>query len=359
MKTGLRLFFVGLTAIFFAGVYHTKSQAQAGSKVFSHATKEHRTGKYSDCKVCHLVPTTNWIKPRRDKNDPFPDVVNFPVGYGKNGKPNHSSCTECHQRDMHSNPAFCGGCHTMGSKGILSVTGIMAFPNRSRPTQFVTKFPHAAHQEILASTENRRNVAAAHFVTASYLDTKKAEFYNCSICHQTSQSLPKYAARKTDEKPIGPAGKDTFLPTVDYFKDSPYNHASCFNCHYQRTAPVSTDCAGCHKLVEKPYFSSSVAERYSLKFSHEQLGKTGDDAGKKVHAKDCMTCHFRVAGSSDLQSLKMTAGTEVPFVTCSRCHETRGDIPEEKRKRAESKNYQCSYCHTSEVGRYEIPASHQ
>ena len=157
MKPGLRLLFVCLAAALFAGVYLTRSHAQSKSKIVSHFTKEHRTGKYNDCQACHVVPTPNWTRPRRDKDQPFPDVADFPVGYDKKGRPDHSACNECHS--MHSSPTFCAGCHIVGSTRLASVKGMKPFPNRSNPTQFTTVFPHDTHQDIIASVTKRNDVA--------------------------------------------------------------------------------------------------------------------------------------------------------------------------------------------------------
>jgi hypothetical protein len=158
----------------------------------------------------------------------------------------------------------------------------------------------------------------------------------------------------TDEKPLK-ANADTFVPKAQFFKEVPSSHADCFICHYQRTPPISTDCAGCHKLEAKPPAALNTIERYSLKFDHEQLG-VKVQAGERVHAKDCMTCHLRTASRGDLQVLKTKAGPEVPFSTCVSCH--ADDFKADLQKREENKAYQCTYCHTTAIGRYKIPDSH-
>jgi len=232
------------------------------------------------------------------------------------------------------------------------------FPVASRPTQFTTIFPHDAHQDIVASKDTANDVATGHFVMASLsvmLDDKKPEFYNCAICHETAKVAPQFAARKpvSTQKPP-PAAADNFRPTADFFKDVPGNHASCFNCHYQRIQPISNNCAGCHKLAGKPYFESPVVERYSLKFSHEQVEK--DKPEKKAHDQECVTCHVRTAGSFDLQTLKNKVEPEVPYFTCAECHKT--NLNKEVEERKNNKAYQCNYCHTSALGRYDKPDSH-
>ncbi len=359
MKYRSRFILIGLAGVIFTGSFLTKSSAQRGNQVFSHTTPAHREGKYNDCKVCHTLPTRNWMSRRADKEDPFPDVRSYPFNEpGTRGQAKHTTCVGCHANDFYS-ASFCAGCHSKAGPRVSNSNNVLAFPNRSHGTQFNTVFPHDAHQDIIASNYRKDNIAVGHFVFASFSATqhnKKTEFYNCAVCHKTAKVTPKWDARNptTDQKPPA-AEKDNFKPTADYFKDVPINHASCFTCHYQRIRPISTDCNGCHVFAEKHYIPSHVVERYSLKFSHEQLGKNSQ-VGERVHAKDCMTCHLRTAGSSDLQALKNKKEPEVPFSTCASCHES--DIKDQFDKREKNKLFQCNYCHTSAIGRHEIPSSH-
>ena len=358
MKLFLRLIFVVLAAALFGVSFLTHSTAQNAGKTFSHTTKSHQ---YADCKVCHTLPSRNWMSPRPDKADPFPDVTDYPFNVpDTQGAAKHTACFGCHTKDIYVNGGvFCAGCHLAAGPRARPGNGLRPFPNKAHGTQFTTIFPHDAHQDIIASNYRKNNVAVGHFVFASFTsaaDDKKTEFYNCAVCHQTAKALPQFAARKplTDQKPPV-AAPDSFKPTADYFKNVPINHASCFSCHYQRIQPVSTNCAGCHKLADKPYFPLAVVERFSLKFSHEQLGKKSQ-VGERVHAKDCMTCHLWTAGSSDLQSLKRKAEPEVPFSTCVSCHSD--DIKDQFEKREKDKKFQCNYCHTPAIGRFDKPDSH-
>jgi len=357
MKLWCRLIVIFLSTFLFGGVFLTHSEAQIAKKAFSHFTKSHQ---YADCKVCHTLPSRNWISPRADKADPFPDVTDYPFNLpNSQGTAKHTACFGCHTKDIYvAGGVFCAGCHLAAGPKARPGGGLRDFPNKAHGTQFVTIFPHDVHQDVMAWNDRRYDVAPGHFVLASFTAAadKKAEFYNCAVCHQTAKALPKFTVRKPDtvEKPLA-AAPDNFKPTADYFKDAPFNHASCFSCHYQRIQPVSTNCGGCHKLAEKPYFPSDVVERTSLKFSHEQLGKKAQ-IGERVHAKDCMTCHIRIAGSSDLQALKNRKEPEVPFSTCVSCHSD--DIKEQFEKREKDKAFQCNYCHTSAIGRYQKPESH-
>ncbi len=331
----------------FAASFLTSSQAQ--KRAFSHNTSAHKTGKFKDCSSCHNMPTSNWSSARSDKQSPYPDVVNFP---------SHASCFSCHTKDIYSNGgAFCGTCHIVPT---MKARALLAFPVKSHGRQFNINFPHDVHQNLIASSEKKPDVAVAHFVFASFTPAvpgDKTQFYNCAICHKSASQLPKFNVRTiTGEKPLAEAAADTFTPTskatAEFFKESPESHASCFTCHYQNVQPTSRNCAGCHTLTEpfKPYFESKATARYSLKFDHNSTN----------HAKsDCTTCHVRIVQNSDVSKMK---DADVPFQSCAKCHDK--DIVEEFNKRDESvKNkqpaFQCAYCHTTAIGRYDIPVSHR
>jgi len=355
MKYCVAIIFLFIAAMVVADGFLTKVQAQ---KTFSHITPQHREGKYNDCKVCHTVPTRNWTSPRTDKEFPFPDVRNYPFNEpGTKGNAKHTACVGCHASDFYK-PNFCLGCHTVAGPR-ANARNVRPFPNESNGTQFTTIFPHDVHQDIFASNERRKYIAVGHIALASYSslpDKGSAEFYNCAVCHVTLNKVPRWAVRTPETTEKAPAAeKDNFKPSADYFKDVPKSHASCFSCHYQRIEPISTDCAGCHKLAPKGYSPSDLIERSSIKFSHEQLGKNVQ-VGEKVHAKDCMTCHLQTASSSDLQTFRIGKEPDVPFSTCVLCH--GGNIKEEFEKRAKNKTFQCNYCHTPALGRYAKPENH-
>jgi len=332
MKHWIRSILAITCVVFFGSTLLTRSDAQIAKRTFSHLTKSHQC---ADCKVCHTLPSRNWMSPRVDKAEPFPDVTDYPFNVpNTQGAAKHTACFGCHTKDIYvAGGIFCAGCHVAAGPRARPGAGLRPFPNKAHGTQFNTIFPHDLHQDVIASTERKNELTV---VPAGYspAQNKKPEFYNCSVCHH--------------QKPPA-AAPDSFRPTADYFKDVPANHASCFTCHYQRIQPVSTNCGGCHKLADKPYFPSNVVERSSLKFSHEQLGKT-------AQVGDCMTCHIRTAGSSDLQALKKSREPEVPFSTCVSCH--TDDIKDQLEKREKDKKFQCTYCHVPAIGRYEKPESH-
>jgi hypothetical protein len=112
---------------------------------------------------------------------------------------------------------------------------------------------------------------------------------------------------------------------------------------------VASSCAGCHQL-SGPYSASNVVKRYSLKFDHSAKNEKGD----LVHTRDCMTCHVRISGNSDLKTMK---DADVPILACTACH--ANDLTKELSSRNDVKTFQCSYCHTAAVGVFPIPASHE
>lgn len=336
VKNSIRIAAICAVAALFAAGFWWGAAAQRRGELFQHATAAH---KKLSCNSCHKVPTGNSVA-----SHGYPDVADYP---------GHAACFSCHRADFFAGnkPAICAGCHVNpGPRGVAR----LPFPVRSRPTQFLTTFPHNVHQDIIASLIRRDGLAVAHYVRASYspVDDPVPEFNNCAICHQTTGGLPKFSDRGLLKKiePLGPAAPTDFRPTAAFFKNNPDTHASCFTCHYQAQAPIRTDCAGCHRLAAA-HSDSPVITRYSLKFNHQD----------KDHAnKDCTVCHVRITQTADLARMK---GADVPILSCSTssCHGK--NVAEETGKRdatiaAKEPAFQCTYCHTPEIGRYPVPASH-
>jgi hypothetical protein len=321
-------------------IFAADSRAQNRDR-FSHSTAAH---KRKSCASCHTMPTANWERARG-----FPDVADFP---------GHAACASCHMRDFFrggNKPAFCLGCHTDVGPGRGPR---FAFPVSSRSHEFLTKFPHNVHQDVVASNRQRDRVAVAHYVNASFAESgdKPPQFNNCAICHETRDGLPKFETLPPKDKslsPLGAALTESFTPTPAFFKDMPSGHATCFACHYTGVKPVASNCAGCHALT-KPYTDTNILGRYSLKFDHMDKNERGDF----VHTRDCMTCHVRISQNDDVAKMK---DPDVPVLACISCH---GDkLTEEIGKRESSLRsntaaFQCSYCHTTAIGRYPIPSSH-
>lgn len=383
MRSALRILVIVIVAVTSAAWVLLSATAQKRRDNFLHSTAAH---KKIGCASCHSIPTPNWRRSRA-----FPDVADYP---------GHSSCVQCHRDDFFrgNNPAICTICHTNPSprNGVR-----FPFPVGSRSHEFTTIFPHDVHQDIIArnerpegavpahlvlahhslpggnsedilSPERQQDAAAtagrmpalhwagavpAHFINASFRpvalsadDPPPPQFNSCAICHQTPTELPKFGNRQPMRgTALADANAENFVPKAVFFKSSPEGHASCFTCHYREQKPIRTDCAGCHRLAA-PYFESGVIKRYSLKFDHQY----------PEHLNDCSTCHIRITQNADLASMK---DADVPFMSCatSVCHGKH--LTAEIDKRAESilkkqPVFQCSYCHTPEIGRFEKPASH-
>ncbi|CAN5632894.1 hypothetical protein BH10ACI3_BH10ACI3_13890 [soil metagenome] len=372
MKSVTRIIVIVTAAFFFGASFLNVSEAQKRSRTFSHNTKAHREGKYKDCSSCHTLPTKNWVLTRRDGKQPYPDVRNFP--YNK-----HTTCNNCHAKDVYSDGGvFCGSCHVVPSMRATGGKGVLIFPNKSHSTQFTTIFPHDVHQDIIAANRPKRDYSVVHFVPAMFNvpdDKPKPTYYNCAICHKETQQMPKYEMRKPFgvtivAPPIAGTDADANKFTTEnpmkpsFFKTSPDGHETCFTCHYQfQNLPIGKkDCSGCHALT-KPYFEKDVIRRYSLRFNHDRDGHTGD----------CTSCHIRITQSDDLKK-KNAEGTpivaDVPIVTCKKCHQTGESVAfkqiisseiQSREVSAKEKKaaFQCVYCHTSPIAKYDIPASHR
>lgn len=371
MKAYLRIIVIVVAAAFCATYVFMTIQAQGRRIPFSHNTKAHKTGKFGECSSCHVLPEANWKLPRRDNQEPFPDVTNFPYK-------RHATCNNCHIREVFSDGGvFCGACHTTASMKASGGRGVRPFPNRAHPTQFKTIFPHDVHQDIIAAVPKKTEYAVAHFISATYIrdDPPKAKpvFYNCAVCHKTIEPkpLPGFEARKPFMlEAVAPLVADTFIDptndkekpiTGDFFMTSPQGHESCFTCHYQfQNLPKGEQsCRGCHELTNpfKPYFDKNIINRYSLKFNHSTKG----------HIKECTSCHVQITASNSLRRKDEDGKLiveDVPVVTCKSCHDGGSSkferiISTELKKRKDNAAFQCIYCHTSAVGRFDVPASHK
>ncbi len=288
---------------------------------FSHATRKHQGA----CNTCHKVPTINWKKSRD-----YPDVADYP---------GHDACVSCHRAQFFkgAKPIICSDCHAK-----ISPRDDARFPfrNPAGRRQFVIEFPHDKHQDVIAKLmRGFDSEPSTRFVLASFAgpaaDERTKHFNNCEICHQ-----PRVSAGAA----LLP---DAFIPAADTFKAAPLSHASCFNCHWQAQEPISSNCAGCHKLAEKPYVWIDAPLRISLKFRH----------GREQHTAECTTCHINITKSATLRGLK----PDVPITACTECHNKDGlrlDLSKELMAIDKNPDFVCSYCHTSDVGRRDAPAGH-
>ncbi|MEP6819491.1 MAG: cytochrome c3 family protein [bacterium] len=291
---------------------------------FSHATKKHQGA----CDTCHKIPTGNWKKVRD-----FPDVADFP---------GHAACVSCHRPQFFkgAKPVICSICH---SKVSPKDDVRFAFRNAAAPRQFLIEFPHDKHQDVIARMLRRlSSEEQAPFVRASFTypgaDDKTKHYNNCEICHSPRTTVPS----------APPSGwPDAFVPDAATFKDAPRSHAACFNCHWKSQQPANDNCGGCHKLSDKPFAMVDAPNRFSMKFRH----------AREQHVAECTTCHINITKSSTLRGLK----PDVPITACTECHNKDGlrqDVSKELEAIDKNRDFVCAYCHTSDVGRRDPPASH-
>jgi hypothetical protein len=293
---------------------------------FLHSTKKHQ----ASCDTCHKIPTSNW-----KKTSAYPDITDYP---------GHDACVSCHRAQFFkgARPPVCSVCHTK-----TSPRDEVRFDFRSpaSETQFRIEFPHDRHQDVIARLNDRppsqqlKTFAHASFRTFA-TDDNTQTYYNCSICHGP-RSVPT---------PPAAGWPDGFQPKAETFKAVPIGHDSCFGCHWKSQRPVAEDCGGCHK-PPSPSASSTGPTRISLKFMHEGGGD------KKNHVLECTACHINITKASMLQGLK----PDVPITACTECHNKVGrreDVSKELLAVDKNKSFVCVYCHTSNVGSLDPPASH-
>ena len=293
---------------------------------FSHATEKHR----SACVTCHKVPTKNWQRARE-----FPDVADYP---------DHEACVSCHRRQFFrgASPPICTVCHLRSSP---RDDKRYAFRNPATRGQFAIEFPHDKHQDVIAKLWRRTSPVTPSSVfqrtsfsaVAPAADDPGKLYNNCTICH----------AQLKKDPPAPRAGwVDAFAPDAASFKAVPSSHASCFNCHWKSQAPVRSDCGGCHK-AETPQSVENGVKRISMKFRH----------AREQHIGECTTCHINITKAASLRGLT----PDVPITSCTECHNKDGlrqDVAKELEAVDRNRDFVCVYCHTSDVGQLDPPASH-
>lgn len=307
---------------------------------FSHSTPRHQGA----CNTCHEIPTANSKKVRG-----FPDVADYP---------GHNACVSCHRPQFFkgARPPICSVCH---SKVSPRDDVRFAFRNPESQHQFLTEFPHDKHQDVIAKAlgvpvtrnvslrafahsranmANRSQTNSLPYNVSSMSSADQKRYNNCEICHRT----------RTIELVKPSAGwVDSFVPDAGTFKTAPANHADCFSCHWKSQQPISENCGGCHKLASKPFSPEDMPKRLSLKFRH----------AREQHVAECTTCHINITQSATLRGLT----PDVPITSCTECHNKDGlrlDVSKELEALDENREFTCSYCHTSDVGRRDAPASH-
>jgi predicted CXXCH cytochrome family protein len=217
----------------------------------------------------------------------------------------------------------------------------MRFPFRKPESQrqFTIEFPHDKHQDVIAQLKPRIP-RAVRFMQVSFLapaDDKTKTYNNCAICHASSGA----------PKPPAAGWLDNFVADAATFKSSPTNHAQCFNCHWKAQEPINNNCAGCHKLAEKPFIADLSPLRISLKFRHQ----------REQHIAECTTCHINITKAASLRGLK----PDVPITSCTECHNKEGlrlDVSKELEALDKNRDFVCVYCHTSDKGKLDPPPDH-
>jgi hypothetical protein len=293
---------------------------------FSHGTKKHQAA----CNTCHKVPTDNWKKVRD-----FPDVADFP---------GHDACVGCHRAQFFkgTKPVICSDCH---SKVSPRDDARFLFRNPAAPRQFLIEFPHDKHQDVIARmfrplpAGERPLFLRSSFTHSSFTaDDQTKHYNNCEICHGPRISAPV----------APPTGwTDSFVPDAATFRAVPARHAACFNCHWKSQQPINENCNGCHKRADNPYFALDAPKRISVKFRH----------ARERHVQECTTCHINITKATTLRGLE----PDVPITSCTECHNREGlrmDVSKELEAIDKNREFVCSYCHTSDVGRNDPPASH-
>ena len=311
MKIALKILLLILVPLSYAwgAVDYTK---------FSHATPKHKAA----CNTCHKAPTKNWTK-----TTTYPDVADYP---------DHDACVSCHRAQFFrgARPPICSVCHLKTSPRDQAR---YAFRNPATKLQFTIEFPHDRHQDVIALRRQNPRTSQALLAHAA-----PQNFNNCTICH----AQPSVTA-----KPPPGGWLDSYAPPLATFRASPADHSSCFSCHWKAQEPVATNCNGCHKPATAPYVAATAPTRISLKFMHEGGGE------KKQHVAECTTCHINITKSVTSRGLK----PDVPITACTECHNKDGlrqDLNTELAALDKNRAFTCVYCHTSNVGKLDAPASH-
>lgn len=334
---------------------------------FTHSTPEHRKGS---CDSCHQSPSDNWAQVR-GSDTAFPDITDYPE---------HDSCLSCHRQQFFrgARPAICSVCHT-----VVSPRSGARFPfanpvapfarsgkGKTWASEFAVNFPHDLHQDVMARVP-ARDEGDVRFVRAAFMQeqAKPAKPNSCSVCHVTYTTQPAPTPAPADAK----AGVGQPALPAGLLKTTPTGHDSCFNCHWQDGGekPVSTDCAGCHKLLPKgrarpelkgkdadpqfaaragftdPHIVRKLLRRDSVIFAHEE---------ERHREIDCATCHTRIPALSTLDETTL----KVPILSCgagSSCHigaKPKRILNEEVDKKLADPSFQCAKCHFN-LGRGEKP----
>lgn len=344
---------------------------------FSHTTPQHLR---QSCDSCHTISRPNFSRVRDGDSNLF-EVNDYP---------DHSSCINCHRQQFFrgARPEICSICHTNVSPRDGSR---FAFPKRDSirggagdAAEFVINFPHDRHLDAMALHPGMRNtVRDFGFVRAGFArqdETVAAD--SCSVCHKTYQpkgdSESDYVKQPEKELEKNELRTEEFWFKRGMLKTTETGHASCFSCHWQEggVEPLSSDCAGCHKIASGAQAVKSRLLKIDAAPDHPSV--KGELKGEMLESwklrraarfrhevsshstQDCATCHVGITASNGAGDVLY-----VPIQTCasstSRCHgSTRvpyNIISRELEKKRADAGFDCTKCHVN-LGREGPPASH-
>jgi hypothetical protein len=350
---------------------------------FSHRTAAHK----QSCNSCHTNPTPNWSRARAG-DAAFPDVTDYPE---------HQSCMNCHKQQFFvgARPVICTVCHTNVSprdgrrhpfRNPSENFEAGAAKKPKSESQFAINFPHDRHQDVMALLRMPPSSEPGFgFARAAFVRQEKARAVDsCSICHQTYQPQgdPKndeFVLPRPENLPDNDLRIKAFWLKKGTLKTTPASHASCFNCHWQDggESPLSSDCAGCHKLLPATTAASllgkpsspdadlahpsakGIADREVLEHWARRKTATFRHEEGSHSEVGCTTCHVNITAVNKLDADTL----DVPIQTCAACHGAarapRNIILREveQRKKPDGASYQCIKCHLN-YGKEPTPKSH-
>src|SRR6266481_3537952 len=247
-------------------------------------------------------------------------------------RPGHDQCTPCHKDDFAKNvkQKICEQCHSVFPP--TSSEDLLPYPRYKNERPIVYEFSHAQHADPHARVDGRTGFRA-----------------DCTFCHH-------------------------------FQADGPYatfgNHVVCASCHSKAgmkpllsEKSTTADCRGCHRpeeienpgaaTVHRELASYIVSGKYDkIKFSHPEHFKSREE-----YHLDCTTCHYGVAGSTNLASLTLPK-----MADCVSCHQVMLPVSHAARwkddvhgKYAALDRTSCSVCHVSDFCsrcHNELPRSH-
>lgn len=275
-----------------AGV-STARAAPQGATVFSH-TKHLETG--AKCVDCHK-----------------PSEADATVA-----RPDHASCTSCHQQwfePQTQNKAFCTVCHTKVVEDQLPE--MRSFPNYNKPSAILFDFSHKLHLgpkgKVTQVVGARVDCKTCHQFDAGGEKATFPTHRECSMCHSMPDIKPRLAADSKNEDCLGcHASSEQQNP----------------NYHKLRRFIVDPSVAKV-VAVSAPAASGNALTGKDLKFSHTKHLTDSRNAGIS-----CETCHAGVEEKTSITQLSMPSMWD-----CTMCHESR-------RTRSDFRISNCAVCHT-------------